>query len=76
MTDPIADYLTRLRKMCIRDSSYPAKVFKGTRMAGQLGNKRVTVQNLEMIKVMPEHNILVLKGSVPGAKGSIIAIEK
>lgn len=56
--------------------SYPAKVFKGTRMAGQLGNKRVTVQNLEVIKVMPEHNILVLKGSVPGAKGSIIAIEK
>ena len=56
--------------------SYPAKVFKGTRMAGQMGNKRVTVQNLEVIKVMPEHNILVLKGSVPGAKGSIIAIEK
>ena len=56
--------------------SYPAKVFKGTRMAGQIGNKRVTVQNLEVIKVMPEHNILVLKGSVPGAKGSIIAIEK
>ena len=56
--------------------SYPAKVFKGTRMGGQMGNKRVTVQNLEVIKVMPEHNILVLKGSVPGAKGSIIAIEK
>ena len=56
--------------------SYPAKVFKGTRMAGQMGNKRVTVQNLEVIKVMPEHNILVLKGSVPGAKGSIIALEK
>ena len=56
--------------------SYPAKVFKGTRMAGQMGNKRVTVPNLEVIKVMPEHNILVLKGSVPGAKGSIIAIEK
>ena len=56
--------------------SYPAKVFKGTRMAGQMGNERVTVQNLEVIKVMPEHNLLLIKGSVPGAKGSIVAIEK
>ena len=55
--------------------SYPAKVFKGMRMAGQTGNERVTVQNLEVIKVMPEHNLLVVKGSVPGAKGSIIAVE-
>ena len=56
--------------------SYPAKVFKGTRMAGQTGNARVTVQNLEVIKVMPEHNLLLVKGSVPGAKGSILLIEK
>ena len=56
--------------------SYPAKVFKGTRMAGQTGNERVTVQNLEVIKVMPEHNLLLIKGSVPGAKGSIVVIEK
>lgn len=56
--------------------SYPAKVFKGTRMAGQMGNERVTVQNLEVIKVMPEHNLLLVKGSVPGAKGSILLIEK
>lgn len=55
--------------------SYPAKVFKGLRMAGQMGNERVTVQNLEVIKVMPEHNLLVVKGSVPGAKGSILAVE-
>ncbi|MCI6153867.1 MAG: 50S ribosomal protein L3 [Bacteroidales bacterium] len=55
--------------------SYPAKVFKGTRMAGQTGNERVTVQNLEVIKVMPEHNLLLLKGSVPGHKGSIVAVE-
>lgn len=55
--------------------SYPAKVFKGMRMAGQTGNHRVTIQNLEVIKVMPEHNILVVKGSVPGAKGSILAVE-
>ena len=56
--------------------SYPAKVFKGMRMAGQMGNERVTVQNLEVIKVMPEHNLLLVKGSVPGAKGSIVLIEK
>ncbi|MDR0994897.1 MAG: 50S ribosomal protein L3 [Tannerella sp.] len=56
--------------------SYPAKVFKGTRMAGQMGDDRVTVQNLEVIKIMPEHNLLLLKGSVPGCKGSIVLIEK
>jgi len=56
--------------------SYPAKVFKGTRMAGQMGNARVTVQNLQVIKVIPEHNILLIKGSVPGAKNSIVLIER
>ena len=56
--------------------SYPAKVFKGTRMGGQMGNERVTVQNLQVIKVIPEHNLLLLKGSIPGCKGSIVAIEK
>ncbi|MDR3261707.1 MAG: 50S ribosomal protein L3 [Tannerella sp.] len=56
--------------------SYPAKVFKGTRMAGQMGNERVTVQNLQVIKVLPENNLLLVKGSVPGAKGSIVLIEK
>ncbi|MDR0431048.1 MAG: 50S ribosomal protein L3 [Tannerellaceae bacterium] len=56
--------------------SYPAKVFKGTRMAGQMGNARVTVQNLQIVKVIPEHNLLLIKGSVPGSKGSIVLIEK
>ena len=56
--------------------SYPAKVFKGTRMAGQMGNARVTVQNLEVIKVIPEHNLLLIKGSVPVCRGSIVIIEK
>jgi large subunit ribosomal protein L3 len=56
--------------------SYPAKVFKGMRMAGQTGNRQVTVQNLQIIKVIPEHNLIMLKGSIPGAKGSIISIEK
>ncbi len=56
--------------------STPAKVFKGTKMAGQLGNARTTVQNLEIIKVISEHNLLLVKGSVPGSKGSIVLIEK
>lgn len=56
--------------------SYPAKVFKGMRMAGQMGNRRATNQNLKVIKVIPEHNLLLLKGSVPGCKGSIVIIEK
>ena len=56
--------------------SYPAKVFKGMRMAGQMGNERVTVQNLEIIKILPENNLLIVKGSVPGSKGSIISILK
>jgi len=56
--------------------SYPAKVFKGTRMGGQMGNVRVTVQNLQVIKVIAEHNLLLIKGSVPGSRGSIVLIEK
>jgi len=56
--------------------SYPAKVFKGTRMAGQMGNERVTVQNLEVIKLLPENNLILLKGSVPGAKGSIVIVNR
>ncbi|MCI5977629.1 MAG: 50S ribosomal protein L3 [Bacteroidales bacterium] len=56
--------------------SYPAKVFKGMRMAGQTGNQQVTVQNLKVIKVIPEHNLIMLKGSIPGSKGSIISIQK
>ena len=56
--------------------SYPAKVFKGMRMAGQTGNERVTIQNLQVIKILPEHNLLMIKGSIPGSKGSIVIVEK
>ena len=56
--------------------SYPAKVFKGLRMGGQMGNARVTAHNLQVLKVIPEHNLLVIKGSVPGYNGSIVIIEK
>jgi len=55
--------------------STPSKVFKGTKMGGQMGNARVTVQNLQVIKVLPEQNLLMVKGSVPGAKGSILLIK-
>ena len=57
-------------------ASYPARVFKGMRMAGQMGNEKVTVQNLKVIKVVLEKNLLLLKGCVPGHKNSIITIRK
>lgn len=56
--------------------SFPARVFKGTRMAGRMGNNRVKVQNLQILKVYPEHNLLVISGSVPGSKNSYVLIEK
>ncbi|MBP7218881.1 MAG: 50S ribosomal protein L3, partial [Paludibacteraceae bacterium] len=56
--------------------SYPAKVFKGMRMGGRMGGNRVTVQNLEVLKVIPENNLILVKGSVPGAKGSIVIVNK
>ena len=56
-------------------SSWPSRVFKGMRMAGHTGNARVTVFNLEVVKVMPENNLIVVKGSVPGAKGSYVIVE-
>ena len=56
-------------------SSWPSRVFKGMRMAGHMGNERVKIFNLEVIKIIPENNLLVLKGSVPGAKGSYVILE-
>ena len=57
-------------------ASYPAKVFKGMRMAGQMGNQRVKVENLEVLNIDIEKNILVVKGAVPGFNNSFILIEK
>jgi len=57
-------------------SSFPSKVFKGMRMAGRTGGARVKVQNLEVIKVYADKNLLVVKGSVPGPKGSFVIVEK
>ena len=56
--------------------SYPARVFKGMRMAGQMGNKRRLASNLEILKVLADKNILIVKGSVPGANGSTLTIKK
>jgi large subunit ribosomal protein L3 len=60
----------------IGQCSTPSKVYKGLKMGGQMGNVRVKVQNLEVLKVYNDQNLLVVKGAVPGAKGSFITIEK
>jgi len=60
----------------IGQASYPAKVFKGIKMAGQTGNKKVTIKNLEILKVYPEKNLLVVSGAIPGHKGSTVVVEK
>ena len=57
-------------------SSYPARVFKGMRMAGRMGGNQVTTENLRVVKVDPAKNLLLLKGTVPGPKGSIVIIWK
>ena len=57
-------------------ASYPARVFKGMRMAGQMGSSKVKVQNLRVLKVIPEDNVLVVKGSVPGHNKSYVIIQK
>lgn len=57
-------------------SSYPSRVFKGMRMGGQMGNQKVKILNLRVMKIVPENNLLILKGSVPGSNGSYLIIEK
>ena len=57
-------------------SSYPSRVFKGMRMAGRTGGSRVKIQNLEVLRVLPEQNLIVIQGAVPGPKGSFVMIEK
>lgn len=60
----------------ISAGSTPGRVFKGLRMAGQMGNERVTVQNLEVVMVDPARNLLVVKGAVPGARNGLLAIRE
>ena len=57
-------------------SSYPSRVFKGMRMAGQMGNAKVKMINLQIMKIVKEKNLVLVKGSVPGANGSYIIIER
>ena len=57
-------------------ASYPARVFKGMRMAGRTGGTRVKVRNLKVVKVFPEQNLLLIGGAIPGHKGSYVIIEK
>jgi len=57
-------------------SSYPSRVFKGIRMAGQQGGTRVKVLNLRIVKIVPEKNLVLVSGSVPGAKNSYVVLEK
>ena len=57
-------------------SSYPSRVFKGMRMGGQTGNRKVKILNLRVMRIVPENNLLILKGSVPGSNGSYLIIEK
>ncbi len=56
--------------------SFPSRVFKGMRMAGRMGNDRVTVANLQIVKILPEKNLLIIKGAVPGHDGSFIIVQK
>jgi len=56
--------------------SYPARVFKGLKMAGRTGNDKVKVENLKVVKIFPDKNLLLVTGSVPGAKNSYVFIEK
>jgi large subunit ribosomal protein L3 len=57
-------------------ASYPARVFKGMRMAGRTGGKRVKIRNLEVVKIFPEKNLILVKGAVPGHKGAFVILEK
>lgn len=60
----------------IGSSSYPSRVLKGQRMAGRMGGERVTVKNLRVVRVIPESNIILVRGSVPGHNNSIVEIHK
>jgi len=60
----------------IGGSSYPSRVFKGMRMAGQTGNERVKVKGLKILKIFPDKNYILVSGSVPGHNGSIVLIQK
>ena len=57
-------------------SSFPSKVFKGKRLGGRMGNERVKIKNLRVLKVFPEQNLILVKGAVPGHNGAFVILEK
>jgi large subunit ribosomal protein L3 len=57
-------------------SSFPSRVFKGMRMAGRMGGDKVSLENLQIIKIIPEDNLIIIKGSIPGFNGSIVTLNK
>jgi large subunit ribosomal protein L3 len=60
----------------IGNRSYPGKVFKGKRMAGHMGNERVSIQNLQVVDVRPEENLLLVKGAIPGSNGGMVLVRR
>jgi len=60
----------------IGSSSFPSRVFKGMKMAGKMGNERVMVQNLQVLRIVPEKNLIVISGNIPGRRGAYVIIEK
>jgi large subunit ribosomal protein L3 len=56
--------------------TYPGRVWKGTKMAGQMGNERVTVKKLKVVKIDPERNLILVKGAVPGARNGLLLVQK
>ena len=60
----------------IGQSAYPARVFKGVRLPGRMGNERVTVRGLEIVAVRPDDNVILVRGAVPGAKGGFVTIRR
>jgi len=60
----------------IGGSSYPSRVFRGTRMAGRMGGKRISVRNLEILQIMPDQNLILIKGSIPGAPNAVLELVK
>jgi large subunit ribosomal protein L3 len=60
----------------IGSSSYPSRVFKGLRMAGRMGGTLTSIRNLEIVDIIPDKNLLLIKGSIPGAVNSVVEIIK
>jgi len=78
ISEPTRRYAISYAVFCLKKkkTTSPGRVLKGTRMAGRMGNRRVTVRKLEVLKTDPERNLLLVKGAVPGAKNGLLLITK